>query len=164
MNCYSLWMDFAGGQGWYSRAFKRTLGRRAYDIAKATKVALPLRRTTYSQSGEDLLVAKLFTGCAGKYLDIGAGNPIHLSNTYALYRQGWSGILIDPLSANRTLSRVFRPRDTFIQALASNSDDPLTFFEMDPSFYSTTDEGEARSLVAAGAAVVHRKILLPSIG
>lgn len=52
----------------------------------------------FSQTGEDLLIAKFFPESdTGFYLDVGSGNPVIGSNTYFFYRQGWRGILIDQI-------------------------------------------------------------------
>jgi hypothetical protein len=48
----------------------------------------------YSQVGQDIWVAALL-GPGRTYLDIGAGDPQVISNTYALERRGWTGILCD---------------------------------------------------------------------
>ena len=50
------------------------------------------RKTSYSQCGEDLLVALVLQLIRGsrpkKYLDIGANHPLNLSNTALLYADG----------------------------------------------------------------------------
>jgi hypothetical protein len=146
-------MNFAKGQSKGSRWTKRVLGRRLYDLAKATRVAYPMRRATYSQHGEDQVLADLLPQTSGVYLDIGAGNPIHLSNTYSFYRRGWSGVLVDPLWANSVLARMLRPRDVIVRGLASLKPQRLEFFELDPSFYSTTDREVAERLMTNGIAL-----------
>lgn len=40
-------------------------------------------------------------GRVGTYLEIGASHPIYISNTYALEKQGWSGLSIDIDPMNR---------------------------------------------------------------
>lgn len=152
-------MQYARGQGWRSRAFKRIAGAKAYEVVKAGRLVMPLRRESYSQNGEDTTLLKLLTGAVGTYLDIGSGNPVHLSNTYGLYRRGWSGVLVDPLWANGVLTRLLRPRDSFIRGLVSSSGGRIPFFELDPSFYSTTDLQVAEGATKSGA-VVERETLL----
>jgi len=56
-------------------------------------------RSSFAQSGEDIIIADLFTrlGIAKPtYLDIGANHPVALSNTYRLYKKGSSGVCIEP--------------------------------------------------------------------
>jgi hypothetical protein len=58
---------------------------------------------SHSQAGQDEFVRRVLGEKPGQFLDIGAGHPIELSNTYALETYlGWSGILIeqDPTAAN----------------------------------------------------------------
>lgn len=143
-------MKYASGQGWRSRVFKRVAGSRAYDLAKAARVAWPIRRDDYSQHGEEGALAALLPESVGTYLDIGSGNPVHLSNTYFLYRRSWSGVIVDPLWANATLSRLLRPKDRVYQALVSDVSEERDFYEMDPSFYSTTDKTVVERLATSG--------------
>jgi len=56
-------------------------------------------KDSYSQKGEDLIVNFIFNVLKIKhptYIDIGAYDPIKLSNTYLFYQQGSHGICIEP--------------------------------------------------------------------
>jgi len=72
-------------------------------------------RKSFAQSGEDLIISNLLStlGFSQKcsYLDIGANHPYLLSNTYAFYKKGGSGLLIepDPVLYKKLLRT--RPRD-----------------------------------------------------
>jgi FkbM family methyltransferase len=51
----------------------------------------------YSQQGEDYILWQLFKGKArGFFVDVGAFDGIHLSNTFSFEQAGWSGICIEP--------------------------------------------------------------------
>jgi len=50
----------------------------------------------YSQSEEEKYILEYFGDYTGKFLDIGAGDGITFSNTFALLERGWSGILVEP--------------------------------------------------------------------
>jgi len=64
----------------------------------------------YSQYGEDDLIDKyLDISKPGLYIDIGAGDPIELSNTYKLYEKGWKGLLVEP--SDIFISRLLRKRE-----------------------------------------------------
>jgi FkbM family methyltransferase len=69
---------------------------------------------SYAQQGEDLIVGNLLDTMGitkPSYLDVGAFDPVELSNTYALYKGGGRGVLVEPNPAKtRRLERV-RPRD-----------------------------------------------------
>lgn len=71
---------------------------------------------SYSQFGEDIIVRPLCNGANGTYIDVGTYHPVLYSNTYALYKKGWSGLAIDPNPQLRSLYTLLRPRDTFISA------------------------------------------------
>jgi hypothetical protein len=127
-----------------------------FSAAKTARVAAPLKRESYSQWQEDLWLAALFRHRSGRYLDIGAGNPVHLSNTYLAYRAGWSGVAVDPVRANGWLARLLRPRDTWITGLISNAAGTVPFYEFEPSFYSTSDHRVSAQRVKDGAALIRR--------
>ena len=63
-------------------------------------------KESYAQMGEDL-VCDHYLGepLKGVYLDIGAYEPIFLSNTYLFYKRGWTGITVEP---NPLKSEMFR--------------------------------------------------------
>jgi len=50
-----------------------------------------------SQGEEDSLLRDLLPGDDGVYVDIGAGEPVQCSNTWAFYQRGWRGLLVEPL-------------------------------------------------------------------
>ena len=70
----------------------------------------------YSQFGEDALIEAITQSRdkVGFYVDVGCFEPIRLSNTYKLYRQGWRGIAIDPNADMEALWKKHRPRDRFV--------------------------------------------------
>lgn len=69
---------------------------------------------SYSQYGEDAILNAHFRNRTGFYIDVGAYHPTLYSNTYALYRRGWKGIVVEPNPAAAPLFRTFRPRDIFV--------------------------------------------------
>ena len=51
----------------------------------------------YSQYGEDYLICAFFQAKrSGVFIDVGAFDGKHLSNTYMLEQQGWTGICVEP--------------------------------------------------------------------
>lgn len=75
----------------------------------------PLSQTSYSQSGEDLIMHFLFNWMKIRnvtYLDIGANDPVYINNTYFFYKRAGHGVLVEP---NKTFHKKIarkRPRDT----------------------------------------------------
>jgi FkbM family methyltransferase len=56
-------------------------------------------KESFSQSGEDLIVKFIFETLKidfPTYLDIGAHHPCYLSNTYSFYKNGCTGVCIEP--------------------------------------------------------------------
>src|SRR5664279_1896466 len=52
---------------------------------------------SYAQNGEDVVLFRALGAVeGGRYVDVGANDPIFESVTYAFYLRGWSGITIDP--------------------------------------------------------------------
>lgn len=48
-----------------------------------------------SQYNEDAILADLFGDTRGRFLDLGAFDGIHGSNTFALAERGWSGVCVE---------------------------------------------------------------------
>lgn len=137
--------------------------REARDLISLAK---GLKRGTFSQHGEDAFIHALLGGQQhGFYVDIGASHPFRISNTYMLYRMGWSGVTVEPIPALARLHKRWRPRDTLVQAAIGPETGELQFFEMFPSVLSTLDPATAERYVADGKAeILHRypiKVVTP---
>ena len=113
--------------------------------------------SSYSQFGEDVILSNYLTEKKGFYLDIGSGDPVRKSNTYFLYKLGWSGILIDPLTRNIFASKIIRTRDKTIQGLVGIPNKSYPFFEMYPYEYSTTNKEIVKDLIDRGKAKLIKK-------
>jgi FkbM family methyltransferase len=73
---------------------------------------------SFSQSGEDLIVAFMafYLGIQRvTYLDVGANDPVQLSNTYYFYKKGHRGVLVEPNRALCQRLRETRPGDTVLE-------------------------------------------------
>lgn len=95
----------------------------------------------HSQYGEDLVIRQLMQALGiktpGFYVDVGAHDPKLFSNTYLLYRKGWSGINIEP---NVDLYAAFvgqRIRDLNLNIGIASSSTTMTFYQFDASTLST---------------------------
>ncbi len=79
----------------------------------------PYIRGSYSQSGEDIIISDLFNRLGishPSYLDIGANEPVSLSNTFRLYSRGSKGVCIEPNPVLFEKIRNKRSRDVAINA------------------------------------------------
>lgn len=52
--------------------------------------------TRYSQDNEQDVILEHFGNRVGRFLDIGAADGVHFSNTRALAERGWGGVLVEP--------------------------------------------------------------------
>lgn len=111
-----------------------------------------IRPKWYSQTGEDRLIAKYLPEPDGTYVDIGAGLPIRGSNTYFLYKKGWRGVVVDPISINMVQSKIFRRRDTRYRSCVGQRKSEVKFYEFIPYGYSTIQESVALNLIGSGVA------------
>ena len=72
---------------------------------------------SYAQWGEDRLVWDHFhRKPRGFFIEVGANDPINLSQTYLLEQNGWEGILVEPQAECCQRLRQVRPRSKVIQA------------------------------------------------
>ncbi|MEP6645564.1 MAG: FkbM family methyltransferase [Saprospiraceae bacterium] len=80
-------------------------------------------KSTYSQFGEDVFITEKleeYDLITALYVDVGANHPTDISNTYLLYRKGYSGIVIEPNAELIGLFRTFRKRDIAMMIGCSN--------------------------------------------
>jgi FkbM family methyltransferase len=116
----------------------------------------PLDIDSYAQFGEDVCIRLLLGSRNGRYVDIGSGHPIAGSNSYAFYKLGWTGVLVDPLLSNVCASRTARKRDRVHQACVGTQSGSVEFFEYDVYQYSTTSPERVEELSALGYEPKHR--------
>ncbi len=95
---------------------------------------LILNRGVGSQFGEDTFLATILPR-KGVYVDVGCYHPHLYSNTYRLYKSGWRGTAVDPNPDMWVLWRVFRRRDTFINA-AVGSGGHITYYRYSDGAYN----------------------------
>jgi len=103
-------------------------------------------RVSFSQYGEDLIVKDILTKIGVKnasYIDIGAHNPIFGNNTYLLYKNGGSGVLVEPNSELCKLIKNKRPRDICLNAGAGKDDGEANFYAFPQSTRSTFSKEQA---------------------
>lgn len=103
-------------------------------------------RASYSQEAEDLLIAEYFADKAdGFYVDIGCHHPYRFSNTYLLYRKGWSGLGVDPLPGVKDAFARARPRDKVIEVGVSEEARELAYHMFDEPALNTFDAETAQA-------------------
>ena len=81
----------------------------------------------FSQHGEDFLLHTMFsTTQAGFFVDVGAFDGIHLSNSFFFERRGWKGICVEPHPDYFPLLERNRPGSICVQAAVVGSSDTKT--------------------------------------
>lgn len=119
-------------------------------LAQASNLEAPNFKYSYSQFGEDIQIQRFVHGVRGLYLDIGSGHPIQGNNTYALYKDGWRGILVEPISEFAKLSKKLRPKDLFINGVMGAKPGRVDFYQFEPYQYSTILPSERDLRVSQG--------------
>jgi FkbM family methyltransferase len=84
----------------------------------------------YSQFGEDIILREILKKeiSNGFYLDVGCYHPKKFSNTYMLYKKGWSGINIDMEEDKISLFNMVRPRDLNVLSAISDKEEEVTLY------------------------------------
>jgi FkbM family methyltransferase len=121
--------------------------------------------TSYSQSGEDKILRLLFASF-GKgqisYLDVGTNDPVAINNTYLFYRNGASGVCVEPNPALCRLIERTRPRDKCLNVGIGVEDGLIAdFYLMSSHTLSTFSKEEAEQLDAAGTYTIQEVQRVP---
>ncbi len=139
-----------GSLSWYARA-----PLMLYRDLRNTRLS---RRCSYAQLGEDLISRNLLAGIGiprPTYLDVGANDPVTLSNTYAMYKDGCRGVLLEPNPLLFPRLRRVRRHDVCLQAgLSDHSDPAARFYRMSEPVLGTFSREEAASFEQQGYQIV----------
>ena len=96
----------------------------------------------YAQNCEDVMVQGLFPkDYKGFYVDVGAHHPYRISNTYLLFKRGWSGINIDANPETIKMFQKARPHDINLNIGVSQSATSLIYHQFsDPAVNTFSSE------------------------
>lgn len=112
------------------------------------------QQRSFSQFGEDRFLLRYFGAQpAGFYVDVGAYHPFSFSNTYLLYRRGWSGINLEPAPEALSVLKQHRPRDICLP-LAVSSRVGSAPFSLSGAFAGILDEHRMWDDMGAGRITV----------
>ena len=121
---------------------------------------------SYSQHGEDIIIARLLKGVKkGFYVDIGANDPEVISNTKYFYECGWRGINIEPHPEMYQKITEKRQEDTNLNVGIASQEGELTFYKLDKeneTAGSTFDRNVAEELTKKGY-VISAEIKMPVV-
>lgn len=113
-----------------------------YGAHEMKRVWNRVAHSSYSLNREDLILDKLCAkNRAGFYVDVGANDPLRLSNTQHFYKKGWWGVNIEPNPLAQVRFNKLRPRDINVCAAVGPVDgQKLPFYVMFPTTISTFSE------------------------
>lgn len=102
---------------------------------------------SYSANFEDVILYRALKNIQhGCYVDVGASNALHDSNTAAFYKKGWRGICVEPLAENIALDwAVSRPDDILVTALAGSAPGQSTLYIYADTPQISTASAEVRA-------------------
>lgn len=114
---------------------------------------------SFAQNAEDVLLFRALGYLEkGRYIDIGANHPVEDSVTKAFYDRGWRGVNVEPVALWFQKLQEARPKDLTFQIAISDSDEVLTFFEVEETGLSTLDADRAEECRQLGLNVVPKKV------
>src|SRR6266478_2916687 len=96
---------------------------------------------SYAQNFEDVMLWRALGHIEkGRYIDIGAQDPIVDSVSLMFYEHGWLGVHVEPAPRYAELLRQARPRETVIQAAVVARSGVVGFYEFPDTGLSTVDQ------------------------
>jgi FkbM family methyltransferase len=123
------------------------------------------RKISYSQCGQDLIVAFVFEELGilhPSYLDLGAYHPRRLSNTFLFYRGGSSGTCVEPNPKLLDAIRKARPRDLCVQAgIGTDGAREVDYYVMSMDTLNTFSKEEAESIARHGRTQIKGVLKIP---
>lgn len=123
---------------------------------------------TFAQFGEDRLVLTLLgadeTAAGTIYVDVGAHDPVRLSNTLLLHKFGWVGVNVDANEEAIVRFRQARPGDRNVWAAVSDSQRDVAYYRY-PSPAANRigppDESDPRNVLGESPLSVTRMCTVP---
>ncbi|WP_298845598.1 FkbM family methyltransferase [uncultured Salinicola sp.] len=118
------------------------------------------KRKSYSQYGEDLIIARILKPeeRKGVYVDIGAFHPIKYSNTALLKEAGWKGVNVDASQKSVDLFNAMRRDDINLCCVISNQVGEVTFYESNRGTVSTLSKRHRDKWIARGESYIENKV------
>lgn len=154
---------------WISRWVPHRVKQRMKWEMQAASAAFRPVKHSYSQHGEDAIVQRLVGSSANPsthcYVDVGANHPTHISNTYLFYRNGFSGVLIEPTITFAPLYKMYRKRDIYVAIGCCQTPGLLPLYEQAGSVMNSFESArEAVSRKTSYVPVFPLDSILPLLG
>jgi FkbM family methyltransferase len=115
---------------------------------------------SYAQHNEDLLLSRLVGDDleGGRYVDIGAFDPVEHSVTKLFYDRGWCGVNVEPVHECWQRLVDARPRDVNLEAVVGTVPGIVTFYVLPGTGLSTVVPELAGLWAQRGAVVDPRPV------
>ena len=85
---------------------------------------------SYAQNFEDVVLRRVFHARErGRYIDVGAHDPVIDSVTKHFYDQGWSGVNVEPVERFHLKFVADRPRDINLNVACGATEGEVDFTE-----------------------------------
>jgi FkbM family methyltransferase len=143
--------------------YKKISGRVIRLKGRLISLKNKFKRTSYSQSGEDLIIRFIFNriGIAKpSYLDIGAHHPFYLSNSALFYDMGGRGINVEPDPNLFKLFLNYRKKDTNLNYGVGDKEGQMELNIMNVPAMNTFSKEEADRLVKEnGFKVINKSVV-----
>ncbi|HEU0101307.1 MAG TPA: FkbM family methyltransferase [Mycobacteriales bacterium] len=97
---------------------------------------------SFAQNAEDVVLWRALGAVpAGRYIDVGANDPVVDSITWAFYLRGWRGITAEPVASLAAAHRSARPEDVQVEAVIADLDSTqVVLHEIDGTGLSTISD------------------------
>lgn len=119
---------------------------------------------SYAQNGEDVVLRRVFRDIEdGRYIDVGAHDPVIDSVTHQLYERGWSGVNLEPVEQPFRALTARRTRDTNLQVAAGAEPGEATIHVVPDTGLSTLLEGTAKEYAGEGLSVEPRTVAVVTL-
>jgi FkbM family methyltransferase len=117
---------------------------------------------SYAQNFEDVMLWRALGSVHnGRYIDIGAQDPLVDSVSLMFYERGWRGIHVEPTPPYAELLRQRRPDEIVIQAAVADKNGIMSFYEFPTTGLSTGNPEIAEKHIDSGFDV--REIVVPAV-
>lgn len=139
----------------------RTLMNYIYILGEKVGVYEHERRSSFSQTGEDIIIMDFFKYEMKKekirYLDIGANDPKFLSNTYLMYKEGNQGILVEPNIELCKRLRKYRKNDIVLNCGIADQHGYLKYYMMESDKINSFSKEEVEEYIKLGHKLIGEK-------
>lgn len=110
------------------------------------------------QEGENIILQRIFGNYnKGFYVDIGAHHPIRFSNTFDLYKRGWTGINVEPNEEVIKLFKKNRPKDINLNIAISSKNKKFTYYNFRETALNTIDKKVSTLRTKQGFKIISKK-------